>query len=41
VYGKATAEILTEQMHRYVVEMPPELSREEWEKKYLPAPSVQ
>jgi hypothetical protein len=39
--GKATAEILTEQMHRYVVEMPPELSREEWEKKYLPAPSVQ
>jgi Family of unknown function (DUF5681) len=39
--GKATAEILTEQMHRYVVEMPPELSREEWGKKYLPAPSVQ
>src|SRR5262245_66593697 len=32
--GKATAEIQTEQMHRFVVEMPPELSEEEWTKKY-------
>ena len=22
--------------HRYVIEVPPELSREEWEKKYCP-----
>jgi hypothetical protein len=39
--GKATAEILTEQTHRYVVEMPPELGRDAWVKKYLPAPSIQ
>ena len=38
--GKATAEIQTEQMHRYVVEMPPELSREEWIQKYSPAPPI-
>jgi Family of unknown function (DUF5681) len=38
--GKATAEIQTEPMHRYVVEMPPELSREEWIQKYSPAPPI-
>ena len=38
--GKVTAEIQTEQMHRYVVEMPPELSREEWIQKYSPAPPI-
>ena len=39
--GKATAEVQTEQMHRYVVEMPPELTREEWIQKYsTPEPPV-
>ena len=39
--GKATAEIQTEQMHRYVVEMPPELTREQWIQKYsTPEPTV-
>src|SRR5262249_13591940 len=35
--GKATAEIQTEQRHRYVVEVPPQLSEEEWVKKILAA----
>jgi hypothetical protein len=31
---------LTEQKHRYVIEAPAQLSREEWEKEYsLPAPA--
>src|SRR5262249_9467219 len=34
--GKATAEIKTEQTQRYVVEVPPQLSEEEWVKKYSP-----
>ena len=34
--GKATAEIKTEQTQRYVVEVPPQLSEEEWVKKYPP-----
>ena len=39
--GKVTAEIQTEQMHRYVVEMPPELTREQWIQKYsTPEPTV-
>jgi Family of unknown function (DUF5681) len=37
--GKATAEIQTQQMHRYVIEAPTLLSREAWEKVYsLPSP---
>jgi hypothetical protein len=35
--GKATAEVQTEQRHRYVVEMPPELTREQWIQKYCTA----
>jgi hypothetical protein len=35
--GKVTAEVQTEQRHSYVVEMPPELSREEWIQKYCTA----
>jgi hypothetical protein len=27
--------------HRYVIEVPPELSREEWEKKYCHAPAAE
>src|SRR5262249_32104140 len=34
--GKATAEIQTEQRHRYVIEVPPQLSEEAWVKKYSP-----
>ena len=38
--GKATAEIQTEQRHRYVVEMPSELTREQWIKEYSPSPPI-
>ena len=38
--GKATAEIQTEQRHRYVVEMPTELTREQWIQKYSPSPPI-
>ena len=38
--GKATAEVQTEQMHRYVVEMPPKLTREQWIQEYSPAPPI-
>src|SRR5207247_7555323 len=42
----ATAEIKSEQTHRYVVEVPPVLDRDEWQRKYgqdpsLPPPSLQ
>ena len=32
--GKATAEIQTEQRHRYVIEAPAELTREQWIQEY-------
>jgi hypothetical protein len=38
--GKATAEIQTEQMHRYVIEAPAELTREQWIQKYSPSPPI-
>jgi hypothetical protein len=39
--GKATSEVQTEQRHRYVVEMPPELSREQWIQEYsTPEPTT-
>jgi hypothetical protein len=39
--GKATAELQTEQRYRYVVEMPPELSREQWIQEYsTPEPTT-
>jgi hypothetical protein len=34
--GKATAEIQTEQRHRYVIEAPAQLTREQWIEKYSP-----
>jgi hypothetical protein len=42
----AAAEIQSEQTHRYVVEVPPVLDRDEWQRKYgqnpsLPPPSLQ
>ena len=42
----AAAEIQSEQTHRYVVEMPPVLDEDEWQRKYgqnpsLPPPSRQ
>jgi hypothetical protein len=42
----AAAEIKSEQSHRYVVEMPPVLDEDEWQRKYgqnpsLPPPSLQ
>jgi hypothetical protein len=42
----AAAEIKSEQTHHYVVEMPPVLDRDEWQRKYghnpsLPPPSLQ
>jgi hypothetical protein len=42
----AAAEIKSEQTRRYVVEMPPVLDRDEWQRKYgqnpsLPPPSLQ
>jgi hypothetical protein len=42
----AAAEIKSEQTHRYVVEVPPVLDRDEWQRKYgqnpsLPPPSLQ
>jgi len=36
--GKATAEIQTEQMHRYVIEAPAQLTREQWIETYSPKP---
>jgi hypothetical protein len=36
-----SAEITTDHTLRFVVETLPELDREEWEKKYLPAPTDQ
>jgi hypothetical protein len=33
----AAAEIKSEQTHRYVVEIPPLLSNEEWQEKYGPS----
>ena len=38
--GKATAEIQTEQRHRYVIEVPEELTREQWIQKYSPSPPI-
>ena len=38
--GKATAEIQTEQSHRYVIEVPEELTREQWIQKYSPSPPI-
>ena len=38
--GKATAEIQTEQRHRYVIEAPPQLTREQWIAKHSPMPEV-
>jgi hypothetical protein len=38
--GKATAEIQTEQRHRYVIEAPAELTREQWIAKHSPTPEV-
>ena len=32
--GKATAEIQTEQRHRYVIEAPAQLTREQWIQEY-------
>jgi hypothetical protein len=42
----AAAEIKSEQTRRYVVEVPPVLDRDEWQRKYgqnpsLPPPSLQ
>src|SRR5262249_33350106 len=34
--GKATAEIQTEQRHRYVIEAPAQLTREQWIAEYSP-----
>jgi hypothetical protein len=36
----AAAEIKAEQMNRYVVEMPPVLDRDEWQRKYGQNPSL-
>jgi hypothetical protein len=36
----AAVETPPEQAHRYVVEVPPELSREEWIRKYSPQPAI-
>jgi hypothetical protein len=33
----AAAEMKSEQTHRYVIEVPPQLSRDEWERKYSPS----
>jgi hypothetical protein len=38
--GKATAEIQTEQRHRYVIEAPAQLTREQWIQKYSPPPPI-
>jgi hypothetical protein len=38
--GKATAEIQTEQRHRYVIEAPAQLTREQWIAQYSPTPEV-
>jgi len=38
--GKATAEIQTEQRHRYVIEAPAQLTREQWIAEYSPTPEV-
>jgi hypothetical protein len=38
--GKAAAEIQTEQSHRYVIEVPAELTREQWIQKYSPSPPI-
>ena len=38
--GKATAEIQTEQKHRYVIEAPAQLTREQWIAQYSPTPEV-
>jgi hypothetical protein len=38
--GKATAEIQTEQRHRYVIEAPAQLTREQWIQKYSPSPPI-
>ncbi len=38
--GKATAEIQTEQRHRYVIEVPAELTREQWIQEYSPSPPI-
>src|SRR5262245_52809734 len=37
---EATAEIQTEQRHRYVIEAPAQLTREQWIAKYSPTPEV-
>ena len=36
----ATAEIQTEQSHRYVIEVPAKLTREQWIQKYSPSPPI-
>jgi hypothetical protein len=36
----AAAEIKSEQTHRYVVEVPPVLDRDEWQRKYGQNPSM-
>src|SRR6266540_357252 len=38
--GKATAEIQTEQRHRYVIEAPAQLTREQWIQQYSPSPPI-
>jgi hypothetical protein len=38
--GKATAEIQTEQRHRYVIEVPATLTREQWIQKHSPSPPI-
>ena len=38
--GKATAEIQTEQKHRYVIEAPAQLTREQWIAKHSPTPEA-
>jgi hypothetical protein len=38
--GKATAETQTEQRHRYVIEAPAQLTREQWIQKYSPSPPI-
>src|SRR5215471_1772811 len=38
--GKATAEIQTEQKHRYVIEAPAQLTREQWIAQYSPTPEA-
>jgi hypothetical protein len=38
--GKATAEIQTEQRHRYVIEAPAQLTREQWIAKHSPSPEL-